>query len=62
MATVETGTEIRPFQLDIPEEALEDLRRRIQGGEPSGNLTRDHILDNVTLYWLTGAGASAARS
>jgi pimeloyl-ACP methyl ester carboxylesterase len=27
----------------------------------SGNLTRDHILDNVTLYWLTGTGASAAR-
>ncbi|MBV9424363.1 MAG: epoxide hydrolase [Solirubrobacterales bacterium] len=28
---------------------------------PSGNLTRDHILDNVTLYWLTETGASAAR-
>jgi hypothetical protein len=26
-----------------------------------GNLTRDHILDNITLYWLTGTGASAAR-
>ena len=31
-------------------------------GSPSGNLTRDHILDNITLYWLTGTGASAARS
>jgi pimeloyl-ACP methyl ester carboxylesterase len=30
--------------------------------KPSGNLTRDHILDNVTLYWLTGTGASTARS
>ena len=30
--------------------------------KPSGNLTRDHILDNVTVYWLTGTGASAARS
>jgi len=30
--------------------------------KPSGNLTRDHILDNVTTYWLTGTGASAARS
>ena len=30
-------------------------------GRPSGNLTRDHILDNVTLYWLTATGASAAR-
>jgi pimeloyl-ACP methyl ester carboxylesterase len=26
------------------------------------DLTRDHILDNITLYWLTGTGASAARS
>src|SRR3954463_670829 len=25
-------------------------------------VTRDHILDNITLYWLTGTGASAARS
>jgi pimeloyl-ACP methyl ester carboxylesterase len=31
-------------------------------GKPSGNLTRDNILDNITLYWLTGTGASAARS
>jgi pimeloyl-ACP methyl ester carboxylesterase len=32
------------------------------GGQPSGNLTRDQILDNITLYWLTGTAASAARS
>jgi pimeloyl-ACP methyl ester carboxylesterase len=31
-------------------------------GRPSGNLTCDHILDNITLYWLTGTGASGARS
>jgi pimeloyl-ACP methyl ester carboxylesterase len=30
--------------------------------QPSGNLTRDHILDNITLYWLTGTGASTSRS
>ncbi len=30
-------------------------------GEPVGNLTRDHVLDNITLYWLSGTGASAAR-
>jgi pimeloyl-ACP methyl ester carboxylesterase len=29
--------------------------------KPVGNLTRDHLLDNITLYWLTGTGASAAR-
>jgi hypothetical protein len=31
-------------------------------GKPSGNLSRDNVLDNITLYWLTGTGASAARS
>jgi pimeloyl-ACP methyl ester carboxylesterase len=30
-------------------------------GEPVGNLTRENIVDNITLYWLTGTGASAAR-
>jgi pimeloyl-ACP methyl ester carboxylesterase len=30
--------------------------------QPTGNLTCDHVLDNITLYWLTGTGASAARS
>jgi len=30
-------------------------------GKPVGNLTRESILDNITLYWLTGTGASAAR-
>ena len=30
--------------------------------KPTGNLTRDHILDNITLYWATATGASAARS
>ena len=30
-------------------------------GSPTGGLTRDHILDNITLYWLTGTATSAAR-
>jgi hypothetical protein len=38
------------------------IRTRLIDGQPSGNLTRDHIVDNITLYWLTGTGASAARS
>src|SRR5687768_15664597 len=29
--------------------------------QPAGNLTRESIVDNITLYWLTGTGASAAR-
>src|SRR5215208_1664816 len=30
--------------------------------QPAGHLTADRILDNITLYWLTGTGASAARA
>jgi hypothetical protein len=42
MATVEIGTEIRPFQLGIQDEALEDLRRRIQATRlPSKELVED---------------------
>src|ERR687883_156261 len=61
MATVETGTEIRPFQLDIPEEALEDLRRRIQATRlPSKELVEDRsqgvqlaTIQAVATYWAT---------
>jgi epoxide hydrolase len=30
-------------------------------GDPANALTRDEMLDNVMLYWLTAAGASSAR-
>jgi pimeloyl-ACP methyl ester carboxylesterase len=30
-------------------------------GHPEDALSRDQMLDNVTLYWLTGTGASSAR-
>ncbi len=37
------------------------ISRAFVDGEPVGNLTRDNIIDNISLYWLTGTGASAAR-
>ena len=30
-------------------------------GDPETVFSRDHMLDNVTLYWLTNSGASSAR-
>jgi pimeloyl-ACP methyl ester carboxylesterase len=30
-------------------------------GHPVGELTRDEILDNITLYWLTNTGVSSGR-
>jgi pimeloyl-ACP methyl ester carboxylesterase len=38
------------------------ISRAFVDGHPTGGLTRDHILDNITVYWLTATGASATRS
>jgi pimeloyl-ACP methyl ester carboxylesterase len=37
-----------------------ELIARVFDGKPEG-LTRDDILDNITLYWLTGTAISSAR-
>ena len=50
------------WMLDHDTDSYYKISRAFVDGQPSGNLTRDHIVDNVTLYWLTGTGASAARS
>ncbi len=50
------------WMLDHDTDSYYKISRAFVDGQPVGNLTRDHILDNITLYWLTGTGASAARS
>src|SRR4029078_7148221 len=47
---------------DHDTDAYYKIARAFVDKEPSGNLSRAHIVDNITLYWLTGTGASAARS
>ena len=47
--------------LDHDTDSYNKISRAFVDGEPAGNLTRDNIVDNITLYWLTGTGASAAR-
>jgi pimeloyl-ACP methyl ester carboxylesterase len=49
------------WMLDHDTDSYTKISRAFVDGEPVGNLTRDHILDNITLYWLAGTGASAAR-
>jgi pimeloyl-ACP methyl ester carboxylesterase len=34
---------------------------RTINGHPAGDLTRDDVLDDITLYWLTNTGVSAGR-
>src|SRR5687767_14677458 len=50
------------WMLDHDTDSYYKIARAFVDGEPVGNLTRDTIVDNITLYWLTGTAASAARS
>jgi pimeloyl-ACP methyl ester carboxylesterase len=60
-ALLDSPVALAAWMLDHDTDSYEKISRAFLGGQPSGNLTRDNILDNVMLYWLTGTGASAAR-
>jgi pimeloyl-ACP methyl ester carboxylesterase len=47
--------------LDHDTDSYYKVSRAFLDGEPVGNLTRENVVDNITLYWLTGTGASSAR-
>jgi pimeloyl-ACP methyl ester carboxylesterase len=49
------------WMLDHDTDSYYKISRAFVDDEPVGNLRRDTVLDNITLYWLTGTGASAAR-
>ena len=49
------------WMLDHDADSYEKISRAFLDGEPSGGLTRDHVLDNITLYWLTDTATSARR-
>jgi len=49
------------WMLDHDTDSYLKISRAFVDGKPVGSLTRDTIVDNITLYWLTGTGASAAR-
>jgi pimeloyl-ACP methyl ester carboxylesterase len=61
-ALLDSPAALAGWMLDHDTDAYYKISRAFVDGQPSGGLTRDHILDNVTMYWLTGTGASAARS
>ena len=46
--------------IDHDTDSYQKIARAFVDGQASGHLTRETIVDNVTLYWLTGTGASAA--
>jgi len=59
---LDSPVSLAAWMVDHDTDAYYKIAAAFTEDKPSGNLTRDHILDNITLYWLTGTGASAARS
>ena len=61
-ALLDSPVALAAWMLDHDTDAYYKISRAFVDGQPSGQLTRDNILDNISLYWLTATGASAARS
>ncbi|MCW2903608.1 MAG: Epoxide hydrolase domain protein [Streptosporangiaceae bacterium] len=61
-ALLDSPVALAAWLLDHDTDSYYKISRAFVDGQPAGNLTRDQIVDNITLYWLTGTGASAARS
>jgi pimeloyl-ACP methyl ester carboxylesterase len=61
-ALLDSPVALAAWMIDHDTDAYYKIARAFVDRQPAGNLTRDHVLDNITLYWLTGTGTSAARS
>ena len=62
-ALLDSPIALAAWMIDHDTDAYYKIARSfVDGQQPSGNLTREHIVDNITLYWLTSSGASSARS
>ncbi len=61
-ALLDSPLALAVWMIDHDTDAYYKIARAFVDRQPSGNLTCDQILDNITLYWLSGTGASAARS
>jgi len=49
------------WMVDHDTRSYEDISQAFVDDQPVGSLTRDEILDNITLTWLTNTGISSAR-
>ena len=61
-ALLDSPVALAAWLLDHDTDSYYKISRAFVGAEPVGGLTRKSIVDNITLYWLTGTAASAARS
>jgi pimeloyl-ACP methyl ester carboxylesterase len=61
-ALLDSPIALAAWMLDHDTDSYYKIARAFVDRQPVGGLTRDHVLDNISTYWLTGTGASAARS
>jgi pimeloyl-ACP methyl ester carboxylesterase len=60
-ALLDSPVALAAWMLDHDTDSYQKIARAFVDGQPSGNLTKNNVIDNITLYWLTGTGTSAAR-
>jgi pimeloyl-ACP methyl ester carboxylesterase len=61
-ALLDSPVALAAWMLDHDTDSYYKISGAFVDGKPTGNLTRDNIVDNITVYWLTGTGAAAARA
>jgi len=61
-ALLDAPVALAAWMLDHDTDSYYKISRAFADGQQTGGLTRERVVDNITLYWLTGTGASAARS
>ena len=57
----DTPVGLAAWMLDHDADSYAKIAHAFVDGQPTGGLTREHIVDNITLYWLTSSATSAAR-
>src|SRR6266446_3588839 len=60
-ALTDTPVGLAAWMLDHDADSYEKISQAFLDGHPAGSLTRDSIVDNMTLYWLTNTATSSAR-
>jgi len=60
-ALTDSPVGLAAWMLDHDPDSYEKVSHAFVEGKPTGGLTREHIVDNITLYWLTNTAASSAR-
>jgi pimeloyl-ACP methyl ester carboxylesterase len=58
---VDSPIGLAAWMLDHDADSYTKISKAFLEGEQTGNLSRDNILDNITLYWVTETGASTSR-